>query len=661
MTKRRRSIRFSLLSLFVLTTLVAGSIGGKQYWEYRKEEKRLQALFATDLPRAWINAFLANEPPPPVAGMMNPGVRFDFRGDAISPPDQLRILDYGARSFSTDERLGALRLLISHFSTDDWMPVMRSLAADCDDVVVRRTALKYLVAHKTDDTAFLLSRTKDRDAECRAVAIDGFGIAKTRQIDPSFWMSYRRCAHLEYGLREQNKYSQSHGNDDIVPNASFSRRDRRRVAKWMRSAETAGEREAAARVLTFHPPKDYELRLAEWGVWINTGGNMRLLKSVLDEIPEFVDRTTGSPTTVVHGYFEREVGITKPIVHLTASQPLAVNLAVRIREGTPCFAYPRPDHLELGRTTLTSEPWKLSSNFDTTVPGLRNVFTLWKIDKPPNRLEQQKYIGKYEIPNSAFYIQTYTSMVSSLRTRTERLARTFVGNGLQWQAMMVTPNEHPWMVKPKVDDKYQWWKILRDVPSSWVTSNGETERFVYYDGPTRLPAGFSVVQTGATIEIKTTAPPEEGPSSDEVKTDGQTGSQSFADQDKAEMQKHHPARFMAEQGSQLPAFVIRSEQGKTTGIEIPKFGYGTFDLKTLPSFGEAELKKRLSAAIVQAGLTKEETAGLIGAWESGFFKDEGSRLISFLSAAEYDNYCPLQMNPPATEQARVGLVLSVLD
>jgi hypothetical protein len=42
------------------------------------------------------------------------------------------------------------------------------------------------------------------------------------------------------------------------------------------------------------PPENYKLRVAEWGVWINDGGKLKLMQSVLDEIPPFVHRT-GNP------------------------------------------------------------------------------------------------------------------------------------------------------------------------------------------------------------------------------------------------------------------------------------------------------------------------------------------------------------------------------
>ena len=58
--------------------------------------------------------------------------------------------------------------------------------------------------------------------------------------------------------------------------------------------------------------------------------------------------------------------------------------------------------------------------------------------------------------------------------------------GLRWQSLIVTPEREAWANVPEVpgDSKFDWWRALRDVPGSWVTSQDETERFLYYDGPT---------------------------------------------------------------------------------------------------------------------------------------------------------------------------------
>ena len=56
------------------------------------------------------------------------------------------------------------------------------------------------------------------------------------------------------------------------------------------------------------------------------------------------------------------------------------------------------------------------------------------------------------------------------------------------------------------DAKFDWWRRLRAVECSWVNNGDESERFLYYDGPTmlRCPVGFGwedgrVVVRGAKL------------------------------------------------------------------------------------------------------------------------------------------------------------------
>src|SRR6185312_3904794 len=65
---------------------------------------------------------------------------------------------------------------------------------------------------------------------------------------------------------------------------------------------------------------------------------------------------------------------------------------------------------------------------------------------------------------------------------------------LHWQSVIVCPERASWMHPPDVpaDPRFAWWRRLRDVQSSWVSSRGEAERFLYYDGPTRAAVPVSV-------------------------------------------------------------------------------------------------------------------------------------------------------------------------
>ena len=123
----------------------------------------------------------------------------------------------------------------------------------------------------------------------------------------------------------------------------------------MLDGPSSEERMAAARALLAWPPADYRLRVAEWGVWINDGGQLKLAQSVLDEIPPFVHRT-GNTVASLSDRLNPIMIITKPIMHFTADRPLAADVEVLIAQGRPWFAYPRPDDFTMAGE---SRVWQL--------------------------------------------------------------------------------------------------------------------------------------------------------------------------------------------------------------------------------------------------------------------------------------------------------------
>src|SRR5205823_4625433 len=64
------------------------------------------------------------------------------------------------------------------------------------------------------------------------------------------------------------------------------------------------------------------------------------------------------------------------------------------------------------------------------------------------------------------------------------------GIGVRWQSLIVSPKKLAWMNIAEVGNnpRFGWWKRLREVDCSWISSRGESERFLYYDGPTYRPA-----------------------------------------------------------------------------------------------------------------------------------------------------------------------------
>jgi len=52
-------------------------------------------------------------------------------------------------------------------------------------------------------------------------------------------------------------------------------------------------------LLENEPAVGYRLRVAEWGVWINCKGQLKVVQSVIDEIPKFVHRTGNTAASLV--------------------------------------------------------------------------------------------------------------------------------------------------------------------------------------------------------------------------------------------------------------------------------------------------------------------------------------------------------------------------
>jgi hypothetical protein len=74
---------------------------------------------------------------------------------------------------------------------------------------------------------------------------------------------------------------------------------------------------------------------------------------------------------------------------------------------------------------------------------------------------------------------------------------------LRWQSIIVTPQKAGWMPIQKIADEesHGWWKRCRDVPCSWISSRGEAERFLFYDGPTRFPPVVNATLSGNELNI----------------------------------------------------------------------------------------------------------------------------------------------------------------
>ena len=348
------------------------------------------------------------------------------------------------------------------------------------------------------------------------------------------------------------------------------------------------------------------MRVAEWGVWINEGENLTLAQSIIDEIPTFVHQVGNDMKSIAAGRQSFMV-VTKPIIHFAVDKPLVVDIDVRIKSGRPWFGYPMPDDFATaGESGQSGDPRY----------GARDV--------PP----------EMQLKNLEGLSEGYPWLMPS---HTKQPMNYVTDVGFRWQSLLVLPEKYDWMSLETISDpKFNWWQIIREVETSWVSNRGETERFLYYDGPTEHPSPVKATIEGDKLKI---AVPDAyhfrftlGPNSRSSQPVKRT--HFFIDVAAGGISAStNKSRFSAQQRS----------------TEIP-----TLDL---PHHGE-EVELRLVKLLVEQGLSQKEAQGLVDCWRPQFFETQGRRLLTIFGKDEYDQLCPISISPAPTQLSRVGIVLT---
>jgi len=397
-----------------------------------------------------------------------------------------------------------------------------------------------------------------------------------------------------------------------------------KLETMMLSGESAGERAAAARALLTWPPADYRLRVAEWGVWLNDEGDLKLTRAVLDEIPDFVHRT-GNRLASFDDRLHKIVIVTKPIVQITVDRPLAVDFDVLISRGRPWFAYPRPDDFTLTAAPVTrrSEGQRLEplplEKYDRVDEGeLTSVFEGYPWLRPHHRMSGPIGVGG---PSGS-------------------ATNAAISVGLRWQSLIVSPQLQKWMHLPDVTEpNHEWWKRLRQVPSAYVSSQGETERFVYYDGPTLLNSPVGAVLSDDELSLTDRGAVPDYDLRDFALRPGDGRVVSDASQARRAM-------FVEVSGGRPQARLLGIIRGDRR-----------FALSSLPPLEGDEAIEAFRSMLSETGLTGDEIGGLLDSWRQHFFRTDGRRLLLVMSPDDYGAMCPLVVRPKPTELVRVGIVL----
>jgi hypothetical protein len=630
---KRRWFRFSVRTLLLVMTLCACGIFGKlQYDRYRlirAARNWLAPLVNGDGIIATTSSRLGQLPSCP---------------GGFSKEEQIAILEMAIRDFSPKERLAALKLLVELYPDASRPILLRSLRTECDPGT--RAAELHLISlfRKAEDVDQILDFLDHEDSQVRAAACDALGVIHK----PSYpipladsWMS-PGCylvsdppiglVPLIRMIEDSSQQTSSRGarvalNPTSLPGGvvvmPFGVRET--LERLMLSAATSAEREAAARALLEWPPAEYRLRVAEWGVWIN-GADGNLLPFVLDEIPSFVHQT-GNPARSFKDRVNPILIITKPIIHITADEPLAVDIGAKIAWGRPWFAYPLPDDFCVDVSTLYLD-------------------YLERAERRSGKLDFAPWLEEFDRPDLAGVplVGEGFPWLAPLHRNSGDISggmgayNEIIAIGVRWRSLIVSPRRQGWMSPRRVGDepRFAWWSRLREVPSSWVASRGESERFLYYDGPTLAKSPITATWSEPILALEITdaifpkALGDPAPRGPYIDTGGLP-----------------VGMFLRVDESGVAAYRIDGPARKLA-----------LNLSELTPSRDKDAGKELEAMLIEHSLTAAEAAGLHDRWKEQFFQRPGNRLIAFLTADEYNAICPLHVRPTPTQLVRVGIVLT---
>lgn len=552
--------------------------------------------------------------------------------------EELTALQIGVTSSlrTRHDRIATFALFLQHYPIDA-INLMEQTISKETDPEFRALAIHIVSITHQKQLAPLFERLlSDASPVVRAAAADGIDILRGPGLDQAnFPWS---VGHVEIIADPPVIADNLFPNKSLLSPVVFNDSCRSILEKMMTGGVTSDEREAAARALVNWPPPTYDLRVAEWGIWIaDSGANLELTKTILDEIPPFVHRIGDTFDSFAGRYPFYAGKVTKPIIHLTVDRPLALNVEVYIDEGRPWFAYPKPDDLTLSRRERGVRRQRVPIGPSPNTAELRRSL-MKELDPPdspalPDLREGYPWLGprhryKFNVPNYGPNKPDASSL------------------GLLWQSLIVLPSPANWMQPPSVsnDPKFKWWSDLRNVPSSFTSSRGESERFIYYDGPTHAkpPLAATLKDNGLHFQLV----PHSSLSSKAETYDPE-------DEVTPLRQARSPARDRRE------AFFIRVADGKARAM---RFALSDDAItQTLPAhlpIDYAAVISQFKKLLTDYGLTAEESDGLIAAWRVQLFQTNGQRLLLRLSAQDYDTLCPISIKPPPTTLVRLGFVLT---
>jgi hypothetical protein len=613
--------RFWTPSLWLIAWLLIALAGVGMGWPHRIGER-------------WIANIRAERKTPPSVVITNSTRSVLILPPPLSPPDPrpLKMTDVRemvvlrsviAQGGERVTRLDGLNLVIQKDKREAFRIISATLGHESDDKVkVVEIRLVGIMAEPESATV-LMPLLADRSPLVREAAADALGILHdTSQLiggETESWIPWQmNCdpsISLPWGFREHRQQ---------IP-AALDARDP--LEKMMLQGPTADEREAAARALRRWPPDRFRLRYAEWGVFMTDAlGKLQFIQAQLDEIPPFVHRV-GNPAKELKDRIDLPpMPVWKPVIHLTADRPMVVDLQVAFNDGRPWVVYPRIDDLTvIPKLIIAVNHAEAKRRF----PGL--------LSNSQSSLEQLDPSGMPKLTDlRSGYPWSVSRHATFLGPTLDRIANPTInplhliaGIGVRWQSIIVSPKRLDWMTPANVadDPRFAWWKRLREVDCSWVSSRGESERFLYYDGPMSRQAPVAVELEKGRLLI-------------------------------TRQDNNSPTPFPGTLGGKpiRPGVYIEVTSAGVASKWVDDLDRSSVQNITGLTIDRAEAAEdQLAKELQNRGLTHSEAAGLIDAWRPAFFNTKGQRFLTFMAQQEYDDACPMTIRPDPTEKVRVGI------
>jgi hypothetical protein len=384
---------------------------------------------------------------------------------------------------------------------------------------------------------------------------------------------------------------------------------REKLMRMMLGEVSLDEREAAARAILACPQKGYRLRVAEWGVWATRGPYIAAARQK-GAIPAFVHEAGDSAASIAATRLQRSMEVLKPVIHVTADVPMAVDVDVRMRWGRPWFVYPMPDDYSLA----------------TREAGLGR-----------RREDDEILVGLDSKGMRALGPKPLRQGYPWLTPASPPLPGDFISElGFRWQSLVLSPSKLSWMKEPpaQTTGPAGWWANLRDVESSWVSNRGESERFLFYDGPTMMKLPVEVRRAPGGLRVKG----NNDPGAVLLPTWGQ------------------PTAVAPSRDGLLVEVRGRGAVVRGRRVRVPMSVLGERDADSFDVWSADEVAAQFEQELMRRGLLKSEAKGMMSCWRKEWFETDGERLLLFLEGKDYDLFCPMTIRPPPTELVRVGVV-----